>query len=313
MLIRKDLQRSSSLMLLLMKLVFFFMHLFAKKQRIPYNVVKLRKKLDHAADRYLRRPKKVNYQSYDLDGMLSEWIRPDGADPKKVLYYLHGGAYAICSLKTHRRLIANIAKQAGVVAFAVEYRMAPEHVYPAALDDAIKGYQYLLDEGFAPEHITIAGDSAGGGLTAATLLKIRELGLPQPATGVLLSPWADLEGIGESNIKFDVKTSVINNPALIFHGQIYAGDADLRDPYISPIYADYTGIAPLYVVASRHELIYDDSVRLVEKADKDGVVVTFDTYPHVMHVWQTFDMLLPEARQSIKEIGNYIKATMARS
>ena len=310
MLIRKDLQRGPSIMLLIMKLVMIIMHLFSKKQKIPYYVPKLRKKLDASAERFLKRPKAVNYEPYDLDGMLCEWIRPTGSDPKKVLYYLHGGAYAICSLKTHRRLIANIARQAGTEAFAIEYRMAPENPYPAAVDDAVKGYQYLLDQGYEPKHIVIAGDSAGGGLTAVTMLKLRELGLPQPAAGVLLSPWADLEGIGESNIKYDVRSSVINNPALIFHGQIYAGDHDLRDPYISPIYADFTGVAPMYIVASRHELIYDDSTRLAAKADKDGVVVTFDTYPHVMHVWQTFDMLLPEARQSIKEIGNYIKAQL---
>lgn len=311
MLIRKDLERAPSFMLLIMKLFLYVVHLFGKKQKIPYYIPKLRKKLDAAAEKYLKRPKAVNYEPFDLDGMLCEWIRPDGSDPEKVLYYLHGGAYAICSLKTHRRLIANIARQAGTQAFAIEYRMAPEAPYPAALDDAIKGYKFLLSKGIEAKNIVIAGDSAGGGLTAVTMLKLRELGLPQPGAGVLLSPWADLEGTGESNIKYDVKSSAINNPALLFHGEIYANGVDLRDPYLSPIYADFSGIAPMYIVASRHELIYDDSTRLADKADKDGVEVTFDTYPHVIHVWQTFDMLLPEARQSIKEIGNYIKTKLA--
>ena len=311
MLIRKDLQRRPSVMLLIMKFVMTLMRLFSKKQKIPYYVPKLRKRLDIASDRFLARPRSVKYEPSELDGMLCEWIYPKGSDPKKILYYLHGGAYAICSLKTHRRLIANIAKQAGTQAFAIEYRMAPEDPYPAALDDAVKGYKYLLDKGIEARNIVIAGDSAGGGLTAATMLKLRELGLPQPGAGVMLSPWADLEGVGESNTKYDVRSSLINNPALVYHGQLYANGADIRDPYVSPIYANYAGIAPMYIVASRHELIYNDSTRLVDKADQDGVEVTFDTYPQVMHVWQTFDMLLPEARQSIKEIGNYIKTKLA--
>jgi acetyl esterase/lipase len=215
-------------------------------RKLP-TVPRMRKDMDRAASIFLRRPKHVSYQPLDMDGIPAERITPDGARHDKVLYYLHGGAYALCSLHTHRRMIALIAKAAGITAYAIEYRMAPEHVFPAALDDALKGYQWLLQQGFKPEDIVIAGDSAGGGLSVATLLKIKELCLPMPAAAVLLSPWTDLEGIGNSNKLPRRNDSVLHNDGLIWHGKLYAGKTDIRNPFISPIYAQCDNLPPIMI------------------------------------------------------------------
>lgn len=309
MLHRTDHQESPSFMLRIMLFIFSVLRFFTGT-RTETNVPKHRKLIERLA-RLLPHYKGATNTAFNIDGMPAEWIKPYKADPKKVLYYLHGGAYAVCSINTHRRMIGKIASRAGVIALAIEYRMAPEDLFPAAVDDAVKGYQYLLDQGFEASDIVIGGDSAGGGLSVALMVKLKDMGLPLPKTAILLSPWTDLEGIGESNTKYDIPSSIINNKALVYHGKLYAGKEDVQNPLISPIYADLSGLPPFLVTASRTELIYNDSTRLVEKAVNDGDEVTFITYPNPMHVWQVFDFLLPEARRSIAELGDYIKTSLA--
>lgn len=291
--------------LALFRFILLFVRLFVGK-RLP-TVNRMRKDMDRAAKWFLPRAKNITIQPLTIAGMRAERITPKGARHDKALYYLHGGAYALCSLETHRRMVAKIAEAAGITAFAIEYRMAPEYTYPVALEDAIAGYQYLLDEGYKPEDIIIAGDSAGGGLSAATLLKIKELGLPLPAAGVLLSPWGDLEGTGESNKIPRRKDSVLHNDALLWHGKLYAGKANLRDPFISPIYGDYTGLPPIMIQVGAVELIHSDSVRIAAKAQADGVAVELVEWAHTFHVWQMYDFFLPEAHESIQQMGEYMK------
>ncbi len=271
------------------------------------DVIRMRKAMDFWAPLVLRRPKHVSYQPIVIDGVPAERITPEGARHDKVLYYLHGGAYALCSLKTHRRLIARLAKAAGITAYAMEYRMAPEHVYPAALDDAVKGYVWLLHQGYKPEDIVIAGDSAGGGLAMSTLFKLRDLGIAQPAAAVLLSPWADLEGSGESNKRTRRRDSLLHNEGLLWHGRLYAGETDLRDPFISPIYGDCDGLPPIMIQVGELELIYNDSTRMAEKAASCGIEVELVEWGHTFHVWQIYDFMLPEATESIKQMGEYMK------
>lgn len=282
-----------------------FVRLFIGK-RLP-SVASMRKDMDRSARWFLPRAKHIKVQSLDIAGIKAERITPDGARHDKALYYLHGGAYALCSFETHRRMIAKIAGAAGITAYAIDYRMAPENIYPCALDDAIKGYQYLLDEGFKPNDIIIAGDSAGGGLSAATLLKLKDLNMPQPAAVVLLSPWGDLEGAGDSNKIPRRMDSVLTNEALIWHGKLYAGDANLCDPFISPIYGDYTGLPPIMIQVGAVELIHSDSVRIAAKAEAAGVKVDLIEWAHTFHVWQMYDFFLPEARESIQQMGAYMQ------
>ncbi len=301
MIIRKN----RSWQLAIFRFLLRFVRIFVGK-RLP-SIASMRIDMDRAARWFVPRAKNVAVQPLTMAGLKAERVTPKGARHDKALYYLHGGAYALCSLETHRRMIAKIAEAAGITAFAIEYRMAPEHVFPAALDDAIAGYQYLLDEGFKPEDIIIAGDSAGGGLAAATLLKLKALDMPLPAAGVLLSPWGDLEGAGESNKIPRRKDSVLHNDSLIWHGKLYAGETSLQDPFISPIYGDYIGLPPIMLQVGAIELIHSDSVRIATKAEAAGVNVDLVEWAHTFHVWQMYDFLLPEARESIQQMGDYMK------
>ncbi|CAN5311192.1 alpha/beta hydrolase [soil metagenome] len=295
----------ASWQLKIFKMVFWLIRLFTGK-RMP-DVIRMRREMDFGARTFLRRPDQVSYQPINMGGLPAERITPDGARHDKILYYLHGGAYALCSLNTHRRMVALLAKEAGATAYAIEYRMAPEHIFPAALIDAVKGYEWLLGQGFKPEDIIIAGDSAGGGLSVSTMLKLREEGTPLPAAAVLLSPWADLEGSGESNKRPQRRDSVLHNEGLTWHGKLYAGDNDLRNPFISPIYADCSHLPPMMIQVGQLELIYNDSTRMAENVSAAGVDVELVEWGHTFHVWQIYDFMLPEARQSIKEIGAYMR------
>lgn len=294
-----------SFQLRIFRIVFWFIRLFSgKKMR---DIHSTRREMDFGARTFLRRPSKVSYQPITMGGVPAERITPDNARHDKVLYYLHGGAYALCSLDTHRRMVAKIAQAAGVTAFLIDYRMAPEHLFPAALDDATKGYQWLLDQGYKAQDIVIAGDSAGGGLAVATMLKLREDCRPMPAAAVLLSPWTDLEGIGDSNKRKKRTDSVLRNEWLVWHGKLYAGDSDIRNPFISPVYGDCTSLPPMMIQVGQPELIYNDSTRLAAKARAEGVEVELVEWANTFHVWQVYDFLLPEARESIKQMGAYVK------
>lgn len=291
-----------------MKVFRFFLRIIRlfTGNRLP-PVARMRRDMDRGAGLFLRRPKHVSYHSFDIGGIPAERITPNGARHDKVLYYLHGGAYALCSLHTHRRMIARIAQAAGITAYAIEYRMAPEHVFPAALDDALLGYQWLLQQGFKPEDIIIAGDSAGGGLSVATLLKLKEQCLPMPAAAVLLSPWTDLEGIGDSNKLPRRNDSVLHNEGLIWHGKLYAGPTDIRNPFVSPIYAQCENLPPIMIQVGQLELLYNDSTRMAEKLQAGGVEVELVEWGHTFHVWQIYDFFLPEAKESIQQMGDYMK------
>jgi epsilon-lactone hydrolase len=291
--------------LIVIRFLLRFVRIFIGK-RLP-TVARMRKDMDRAARWFLPRAKNVTVQKLSIAGLKAERITPNVARHDKALYYLHGGAYALCSIETHRRMIAKIAEAAGITAFAFEYRMAPEHIYPAAVEDAVAGYQYLLAEGYKPEDIIIGGDSAGGGLSAVTLLKLKELNLPLPAGAVLLSPWGDLEGAGESNKIPRRRDSVLTNEALVWHGKLYAGTADLHNPFISPIYGDYTGLPPIMIQVGAVELIHSDSVRIAAKAEAAGVKVELVEWGHTFHVWQMYDLILPEARESIQQMGTFMK------
>ncbi|MDX2001262.1 MAG: alpha/beta hydrolase [Chitinophagales bacterium] len=282
----------------IMKLAWFIV-----RNRKP-DMKRLRKNINFWAG-FIPRPFRVKYQRFSIEGIAAEWMVPRGADETKILYYLHGGAYAMCSIVTHRRLISLIAKRAGVKALAIEYCLVPEDVFPQALNQACKAYQWLLSQGYRPENIVIGGDSAGGGLATATLLKLRDDKVPLPSGAILLSPWTDLEGMGESNTMAD-QASLINNVALREYGVAYAGNEDLRHPYISPVYGDFHGLPPIYIQVSDIELLYDDSTRLKAKALRDGVSVRMDVWKRMQHVWQVYDFFVPEAKRALKDLAAFV-------
>lgn len=252
-------------------------------------------------------PPGVNFGRALLDCVPGEWITPLDARPGAVLMYLHGGGYSVGSCVSHRALVAHLALAGRVRAFSVEYRLAPEHLFPAALDDACQAYRGLLANGLAPEKIILAGDSAGGGLAAATLVALRDAGDPLPAGAVLLSPWTDLAGAGAS-----LQTRARRDPWLKPQGirpaaALYLGETAPDHPLASPLYADLHGLPPLLIHVGDDEILLDDSTRLAAKAQAAGVDVTLKIWPGMWHVFHAFLRYAPEARQAIDEIGAWVQ------
>lgn len=248
----------------------------------------------------------VKYKRFEVDGLPMMWVHPRKSSLKKVILYFHGGAYTMCNIKTHFRMVTRLCRFSKVSSLMVDYRLAPEHPYPAALDDAMRSYNYLLDQGYAPEDIIIGGDSAGGGLTLATMLKLRDNSRPMPAGGVLLSPWTDLGGDGASHHLFHNPSSIINRDAVIKTGRIYAGETPVTHPYISPVYADLAGLPPLFTQVSNHELLRDDAVRIHENALKVGVNSTLKRWDNMIHVWQVVEPL-PESKKALKQMAGFVQ------
>ncbi len=252
-------------------------------------------------------PEDVRYETVDAGGIPGEWVSAPGADPDRLIYHLHGGAYCIGSINTHREMVSRIARAAAARALIIDYRLAPENPFPAAVEDATAAYRWLLSTGVDPARIVIAGDSAGGGLTVATLVALRDAGEPLPAAAVCLSPWVDLEMLGESVTRNASTDPWFKREGLVLAGQAYLGGADPRTPLAAPLYADLTGLPPLLIQAGAAEMLLDNSTLLAEKAKAAGVDVTLEVWDEMIHVWQLFAAMLPEGQQAIDRIGEFVR------
>jgi acetyl esterase/lipase len=253
----------------------------------------------------------VRSETVDAGGVSADWIETPGADASRALLYLHGGGYVIGSVDTHRDLASRIARAAGVRALSVEYRLAPENPHPAAVEDSTAAYRWLLGRGLEPDRVVIAGDSAGGGLTIATLVALRDAGDPLPAAGVCLSPWVDLEGIGESMTTRAELDPLVQLEGLVQMGRLYLGELDPHTPLAAPLYADLSGLPPLLIQVGTAETLLDDATRVAEKASAAGVDVALEPWEDMIHVWQIFASQLPEAREAIDRIGDFIRKRIA--
>ena len=244
-------------------------------------------------------------------GCRAYWHDPEGAATDRVVMYVHGGGYVIGSPASHERLVGHIAKAVGCRALNVDYRLAPEHPHPAAVQDATAAYRWLLAQGYRPEHIAISGDSAGGGLTLATLLSIKENGLPQPAAAVPLSPWTDMEGLGDSMTSNAPNDVIVQKAGLQGMAAAFLGEGTHpRDPLAAPLYGDYKGIAALYIQVGGDETLLDDSTRVAERAKAAGVEVKLDVFPEMQHVFQASAGNMPEATDAVERIGEYLRAKL---
>ncbi len=253
----------------------------------------------------------VKCEAVSAGGVPAEWIVPPGAADDRVILYLHGGGYVMGSINTHRAMVARIARAAQAKALALDYRMAPEHPFPAAVDDATAAYRWLLAQGYKPGKIVISGDSAGGGLTLATLIALRDAKTPLPAAAVPISPWADLEGTGASVETRAAADPMVDKPGLLRMAKMYAGDHNSKNPLISPIHADYSGIPPMLIQVGDAEILLDDATRVTERAKAAGVKVEMEAWPEMFHVWHVFAKILPEGQQAIDRIGSYVLAHTA--
>ncbi|MCH7844101.1 MAG: alpha/beta hydrolase [Chloroflexi bacterium] len=278
----------------------------AIRAKPPADIHEARAVLDRAFGEF-KPPSDVTVFEIDAGGVPCQWITAPGVPQDRLIIYFHGGAYAACSPTTHQDLISRLSRASGAAALGVDYRLAPEHPFPAAVDDSIAVYNWALGHGFEPSNIVLAGDSAGGGLVLSVMLAARDAGVPLPAAGVCYSPWVDLECTGESMSANDHLDDFIKYGGLSARARSYLGGADPKHPLASALYADLHGLPPLLVHVGSAETLLDDSVRLAALAGKAGVDVTLKVWDDMVHVWQAFAAILPEGQQSIDETGDFIR------
>ena len=241
-----------------------------------------------------------------VGGIPGEWVHAVGGASGTMLY-LHGGGYFACSPQTHRPITAGFARR-GFEVFAPEYRLAPEHPFPAAIDDSVAAYRGLLASGVPASSLVVGGDSAGGGLALAMLLSLRDAGDPLPAAAVLFSPWTDLVGTGESLRTNTNRDAMFRGEGMDRASAPYLAGVDPRHPLASPLYAELHGLPPLLIHAGTYEVLLDDSRRLAERAQAAGTEVVLQTWPVVPHVWQLFKM--PESAQSMDAAAAFLKGKL---
>jgi len=250
--------------------------------------------------------KGVRREVVQANSLRCEWLIPEHPQPTAVLLYLHGGGFVYGLYAAHRWMASYLAKSANIRTLAVDYRLAPEHPFPAALDDVLAAYRWLLTEGIAPHQIVVGGDSAGGTLTVALLLKLRDMGEPLPAAGFCLSPALDMEGTGETfHSKADPLMRAKGARAMLRH---YIGNADVHNPYLAPIHGDLTGFPPLLIQVGGDEILRSDAERLAALSAKAGVPATLQIYPRMWHVWQLFVPFMPEAKDACDKIARFINS-----
>jgi acetyl esterase/lipase len=234
-----------------------------------------------------------------------EWVTPERSD-RGVLLYLHGGGYVACSAASHRPITAALARLARRRVFSLDYRLAPDHRFPAALDDAVAAYRWLLEQGTSPRLLALAGDSAGGGLVLGTLLRARDEGLPRAACAVCFSPWTDLAGTGDSLRTNDGRCAMFRPENIAAFARIYLGDAAPRDPYASPVFADLGGLPPLLLQVGSSELLLDDARRVHDGIRGAAGASTLQVFDGVFHVWHMLDGFLPEARVALQQAAEFL-------
>ena len=270
------------------------------------DVLSTRKRLDFFAG-MVPIAARVSVQKDTIAGLRAEWLTPEGAPDDRLLLYWHGGAYVMGSCASHRPCVSHIAREAGVKALVPEYRLAPEHPFPAAVEDTVSLYRALLEKGYEPANIAVAGDSAGGGLAVAMLLSLRDAGDPLPGAVGLLSPWLDLTGTGESMTSRKDQDPWFNPEDLPHVTKHYCDDAELTQPLVSPVFADASGLPPTLIQVGDDELLLSDSERFAANMRASGGQVEIDVWPGMWHVWQMFIGLMPESRQAVEKLGEFIR------
>jgi acetyl esterase/lipase len=241
------------------------------------------------------------------DGVPAEWSTTPGSDGSRVLLYLHGGGFSAGSIVSHRAMVTETGRAAQARTLAIDYRRTPEHQFPAALDDALQAYRWLLAQGVRPERIAIGGDSAGGGLTLALMVSLRERGLPSPACGWCISPWVDMEARGESFVAKAAIDPMISREYVLELAGWYLGGTAPRTPLAAPLYADLKGLPPLLIQVGSAETLLDDSIQIAARAGSADVRVTLEVWPQMIHAWPLFHQQLTDGRRAIAVAGSFIR------
>jgi monoterpene epsilon-lactone hydrolase len=248
----------------------------------------------------------VAFERVRSDGGPLEWLIPSGSPTPAVLLWFHGGGFAIGSSVTARGMVSTLAAMTGARGASLEYRLAPENPYPAALEDAQAAYRWLLEQGVQPRNLVVGGDSAGGGLVVAALASLRDTGNPMPAGALLFSPWVDLSLSGSSLLTDAAADPQVTRAGLERMAAWYLGDADPRSPYVSPLFGDLAGFPPLLIQVGGAEALLDDSVRLARAAAEAGCEVALDRWPNMIHVWQSFAPGLAEGTAALERAADWL-------
>jgi epsilon-lactone hydrolase len=278
----------------------------------PSGLAERRERLD-ALGRHYPIPAEFRLERIEANGVAAEWSTSPAADPARAILFLHGGGYISGSIESHRPLATAIGRAAGARTLALGYRRAPEHQFPAALDDVMSGYRFLLELGFAPGHVAIAGDSAGGGLTIALMVAARDRGVPLPSCGWCISPWVDLENTGATMSTKAAVDPLIQKPYLMELAKSYLGAASPRTPLASPLYADLTGLPPVLIQVGSAETLLDDSVRLAGALGSADDVVTLEVWPDMIHAFPLFHQQVAAARRALERAGHFIRSMQGRT
>jgi acetyl esterase/lipase len=270
------------------------------------SIAGFRERCEKGAARYATVPAGVTVKPETIAGLKAEWLIPCGSDPAKLILYVHGGGYVSGSCSDHRGFVSKFAKFTGVTCLVYEYRLAPEHPFPAAVDDSVAVYRWLLDSGYLPGNIVIAGESAGGGLCLATLLALKEQRLDMPAAAVAISPWTDLTCSSASYTTKNSRSPAPLNSWFVFSSH-YAGSHPANLALISPLFGDPAGLPPLLINAGVDDELYDDGERFASKAAEAGVQVTFRSGPGMIHCYPLLAPMFPEATKAMDEIVAFVR------
>lgn len=256
-----------------------------------------------------RLPHNMEISYFSINNRQAELISPKNSTSQRYLLYLHGGGFALGSLDTHRELVTAFAYHADARVLAIDYSLAPDHPWPAGLEDSLAAYNWLKEQGVTSNRLALAGDSAGGGLVLALCQKLKQLGLEQPASAVYLSPWVDLT-CSSPSIEMNAATDpLLNRVQMHAFAELYAGKKPLNSPDISPLYGNLAGLAPMHIQASAQEALLDDAKRLAEGVNLAGGEATLYTTPWMPHVWHLLYKYLPQAAASVRQACRYIKHT----
>ena len=288
---------------------FSLRHFWKDRDGARPDVPAIRRSLDRTA-RYMRVPKRVEVSAVDAGGVPAlRFVTPRSRRDRHLLY-LHGGGYCYGTPSLYRDLVWRLADEAEAVALCIDYRLAPEHPFPAAVDDAALAYRWMLANGALPGRTAILGDSAGGGLTFGTLLRLRDDDVPMPAAAAGLSPWADMTLSG-TTIRTNAKADpMLNATQARYLAEWYVGAGDPKNPYVSPIFGDAAGLPPSLIQVGDDEIVRDDAERLAARLRAAGCTTELEVWPRMPHVWHMHARYLPEARQAIAGIGSFIKRHM---
>jgi len=276
---------------------------FYRLLRAPYQKQRLIQ--DNFQRRTARIPRGITFESVSISGVPAAWVTTPRSAAERVILYFHGGAYFAGSINTHHEFSSRLVEATGFRLLLVGYRLAPENPYPAAMEDALAAYRWLLSQGFDPVQIVVAGDSAGGGLTLATMISLRDGSEPMPAAAVCFSPWTDLTSSGDS-IKRNAGIDLMCKPEMLKQSaQWYAGGYDLRTSQISPLFADLHGLPPLQIHVGSEETLLDDSTRLTARAEESGVDVHLEIWPGMFHVFPLVSYM-PEAKKALQMVADFV-------